>query len=141
MSSINRILRNRAAERAAAEFARAASYGYALHPTHPHSHPYTSFPTWPATLPGHHPLWGAVPLAASGALPNSSSYNSDGSSNPNTNNNSISAGGGSSVGSGRLSLPALSPESGSRDSRSPDVDANRVIGKSRGLLPFSWSCE
>ncbi|XP_030238272.1 uncharacterized protein LOC115561902 isoform X2 [Drosophila navojoa] len=127
VSSINRILRNRAAERAAAEFARAASYGYALHPTHPHSHPYTSFPTWPATLPGHHPLWGAVPLAASGALPGSNSYNSDGSSNPNTNNNSISAGGGSSAGSGRLSLPALSPESGSRDSRSPDVDANRLI--------------
>ncbi|EDW69480.1 protein gooseberry isoform X1 [Drosophila virilis] len=127
VSSINRILRNRAAERAAAEFARAASYGYALHPTHPHPHPYTSFPTWPATLPGHHPLWGAVPLPASSALPGSSSYNSDGSSNPNTNNNSTSAGGGSSAGSGRLSLPALSPESGSRDSRSPDVDANRMI--------------
>ncbi|XP_030570280.1 paired box protein Pax-2 isoform X2 [Drosophila novamexicana] len=127
VSSINRILRNRAAERAAAEFARAASYGYALHPTHPHPHPYTSFPTWPATLPGHHPLWGAVPLPASSALPGSSSYNSDGSSNPNTNNNSTSAGGGSSAGSGRLSLPALSPGSGSRDSRSPDVDANRMI--------------
>lgn len=44
VSSINRILRNRAAERAAAEFARAAGYGL---------HPYASFP-WPA--PGLWPL-------------------------------------------------------------------------------------
>ncbi|XP_017128706.1 paired box protein Pax-6 isoform X1 [Drosophila elegans] len=138
VSSINRILRNRAAERAAAEFARAASYGYAIHPTHPH--PYTSFPTWPA----HHPLWGAVPLpsgAAGGALlpgGSGSSYGSDGniSSNPNSSNgntthsnntNSGSACGDSSAGSGRLSLPALSPDSASRDSRSPDADANRMI--------------
>jgi len=84
VSSINRILRNRAAERAAAEFARAASYGYAIHPTHPH--PYTSFPTWPT----HHPLWGAVPLTAGPGGPlqpggSGSSYCSDGnmSSNPN----------------------------------------------------------
>lgn len=149
MSSINRILRNRAAERAAAEFARAASYGYAIHPTHPH--PYTSFPTWPA----HHPLWGAVPLAtppgggpggAGGALQpggSASSYGSDGnmSSNPNSSNsntthsnghntNSGSGCGDSSAGSGRLSLPALSPDSRSRDSRSPDADANRMIGES-----------
>lgn len=41
VSSINRILRNRAAERAAAEFARAAGYG--LYPPHP----YPGFP-WPA---------------------------------------------------------------------------------------------
>ncbi|XP_043649346.1 paired box protein Pax-6 isoform X1 [Drosophila teissieri] len=145
VSSINRILRNRAAERAAAEFARAASYGYAIHPTHPH--PYTSFPTWPA----HHPLWGAVPLATPPAAPSApgaplqpggsgSSYGSDGnmSSNPNSSNsntnhsnghhtNSGSACGESSAGSGRLSLPALSPDSGSRDSRSPDADANRMI--------------
>lgn len=46
VSSINRILRNRAAERAAAEFARAASYGY-INP----QHPYASFPTWPTPLP------------------------------------------------------------------------------------------
>lgn len=133
VSSINRILRNRAAERAAAEFARAASYGYALHPSHPHPHPhpYTSFPTWPSSLPAaHHALWSAVPMAAggSGALPGSSgSYASDGNSgsvgNNNNNNNS------GSLSSGRLSLPALSPESGSRESRSPDVDANRLIGE------------
>ncbi|XP_017139128.1 paired box protein Pax-1 isoform X2 [Drosophila miranda] len=138
VSSINRILRNRAAERAAAEFARAASYGYALHPTHPH--PYTSFPTWP----GHHPLWGAVPLPAGGALPGSTSYGSDGNSSSNANSHTTnsnnttngSACGESSAGSGRLSLPALSPESGSRESRSSrspeadadvDTDANRVI--------------
>ncbi|KAH8345843.1 hypothetical protein KR067_007513 [Drosophila pandora] len=137
VSSINRILRNRAAERAAAEFARAASYGYAMHPTHPH--PYTSFPTWPT----HHPLWSAVPLpvgagasgAGVGGLPpgGSSGYGSEGnaSSNPNSNGNnntnSGSACGDSSAGSGRFSLPALSPDSGSRDSRSPDGEANRMI--------------
>ncbi|XP_075161824.1 segmentation protein paired-like isoform X1 [Haematobia irritans] len=52
VSSINRILRNRAAERAAAEFARAASYGY-MSP----QHPYASFPTWPTALPTTPPLW------------------------------------------------------------------------------------
>ncbi|XP_017842415.2 paired box protein Pax-2-B isoform X3 [Drosophila busckii] len=128
VSSINRILRNRAAERAAAEFARAASYGYALHPTHPHSHhhphPYTSFPTWSATIPGHHPLWNAVPLPTTGTLPSPSLC---GDANINANNNTKAIGGESSVGCGRLSLPAMSPESGSRDSRSPDVDANRLI--------------
>ncbi|XP_037036113.1 paired box protein Pax-6 isoform X1 [Bradysia coprophila] len=46
VSSINRILRNRAAERAAAEFARAAGYG--LYPPNP----YSGFP-WPS--PAH--LW------------------------------------------------------------------------------------
>ncbi|XP_068142059.1 paired box protein Pax-2-A isoform X2 [Drosophila tropicalis] len=141
VSSINRILRNRAAERAAAEFARAASYGYAMHPTHPH--PYTSFPTWTTA---HHPLWGAVPLAAGPTLPGngSNNYSNNSSSsdviananvsttasninNNNNNNNSNSFCGGSSAGSGRLSLPALSPDSGSRDSRSPDADANRLI--------------
>lgn len=46
VSSINRILRNRAAERAAAEFARAAGYG--LYPPNP----YSGFP-WPS--PAH--MW------------------------------------------------------------------------------------
>lgn len=125
VSSINRILRNRAAERAAAEFARAASYGYALHPTHPHPHPYTSFPTWPSSLPGaHHALWSAVPMpGGSGALPGSG-FGSEGHAVLNNSNNN-----GGSLSSGRLSLPAMSPESGSRDSRSPDVDANRMIGE------------
>uniref|UniRef100_A0AAR5QAS1 Homeobox domain-containing protein n=1 Tax=Dendroctonus ponderosae TaxID=77166 RepID=A0AAR5QAS1_DENPD len=47
VSSINRILRNRAAERAAAEFARAAGYGLY------HSHPYAAA----AAFPWHSPLW------------------------------------------------------------------------------------
>lgn len=57
MSSINRILRNRAAERAAAEFARAAGYGLY------HPHPYAAaFPWHPATA--H--MWsaGSVPSLA-----------------------------------------------------------------------------
>lgn len=44
VSSINRILRNRAAERAAAEFARAAGYG--LYPPNP----YSGF-QWPSPVP------------------------------------------------------------------------------------------
>lgn len=54
MSSINRILRNRAAERAAAEFARAAGYG--LYPPAP----YNSFP-WPANP--H--MWPQPPMMSS----------------------------------------------------------------------------
>lgn len=64
MSSINRILRNRAAERAAAEFARAAGYGlYAAPP------PYGAFPwagggsVWP---PGTLSLPPGVPGPPSG---------------------------------------------------------------------------
>ncbi|CAK1578326.1 unnamed protein product [Parnassius mnemosyne] len=64
VSSINRILRNRAAERAAAEFARAAGYGlYAAPP------PYGGFPwgggggVWP---PGGLPLPPGVPPQAVG---------------------------------------------------------------------------
>ncbi|XP_045480470.1 paired box protein Pax-6-like isoform X1 [Harmonia axyridis] len=53
VSSINRILRNRAAERAAAEFARAAGYGLY------HPHPYAAA----AAFPWHSPLWPAAPLA------------------------------------------------------------------------------
>ncbi|CAG9820049.1 unnamed protein product [Phaedon cochleariae] len=51
VSSINRILRNRAAERAAAEFARAAGYGLY------HHHPYAT-----AGFPWHSPLWPSGPL-------------------------------------------------------------------------------
>ncbi|XP_014483439.1 PREDICTED: homeobox protein abdominal-A-like [Dinoponera quadriceps] len=71
VSSINRILRNRAAERAAAEFARAAGYGlYAAAGPHPyfnsHQHPTTSHHL-PAGWPGApgaagHP-WMLPPLA------------------------------------------------------------------------------
>ncbi|XP_011067648.1 PREDICTED: paired box protein Pax-3-B-like [Acromyrmex echinatior] len=70
VSSINRILRNRAAERAAAEFARAAGYGlYAAAGPHPyfnsHQHPTTShhLPAgWPAPGAAGHP-WMLPPLA------------------------------------------------------------------------------
>ncbi|KAL1509080.1 hypothetical protein ABEB36_003877 [Hypothenemus hampei] len=60
VSSINRILRNRAAERAAAEFARAAGYGLY------HPHPYAA-----AAFPWHSPLWpnGPLGLQASGGNP------------------------------------------------------------------------
>lgn len=66
VSSINRILRNRAAERAAAEFARAAGYGLY------HPHPYAAaFPWHPATA--H--MWSAGtlptgPLASLGSQHN-----------------------------------------------------------------------
>lgn len=53
MSSINRILRNRAAERAAAEFARAAGYGLY------HPHPYAAAA---AAFPWHSHLWPNSPL-------------------------------------------------------------------------------
>lgn len=69
VSSINRILRNRAAERAAAEFARAAGYGLYAGP-HPyfnsHQHPTTShhLPAgWPAPGAAGHP-WMLPPLAS-----------------------------------------------------------------------------
>ncbi|XP_073964105.1 paired box protein Pax-6-like isoform X2 [Choristoneura fumiferana] len=68
VSSINRILRNRAAERAAAEFARAAGYGlYAAPP------PYGAFPwagggVWP---PGSLPLPPGVPPHGTGTHPDS----------------------------------------------------------------------
>ena len=66
MSSINRILRNRAAERAAAEFARAAGYG--LYP--PPHHPYGGF-GWPPTH-----MW---PPSAAAAATNMSGITSPGS--------------------------------------------------------------
>lgn len=50
MSSINRILRNRAAERAAAEFARAAGYAGLYHP-------YAAALSWPAAAAAAHHLW------------------------------------------------------------------------------------
>ncbi|XP_022906321.1 paired box protein Pax-6-like isoform X2 [Onthophagus taurus] len=53
VSSINRILRNRAAERAAAEFARAAGYGLY------HPHPYAAAA---AAFPWHSHLWPNGPL-------------------------------------------------------------------------------
>ncbi|XP_035708857.1 paired box protein Pax-6 isoform X2 [Folsomia candida] len=61
VSSINRILRNRAAERAAAEFARAAGYAGLYHPY--------AFP-WPAAAAAH--LWS--PLGPSAGNPGGSPH-------------------------------------------------------------------
>lgn len=80
VSSINRILRNRAAERAAAEFARAAGYG--LYPPNP----YGGFP-WPS--PAH--LWppgsgfpgispGSTTASGTAGSPGSGSHDTLGSS-------------------------------------------------------------
>ncbi len=84
MSSINRILRNRAAERAAAEFARAAGYG--LYPPHP----YSGFP-WPTTAhlwPGGAPLPsiaspGSTSTPGTIGSPNSGSHDTMGSPDAN----------------------------------------------------------
>ncbi|XP_023711942.1 paired box protein Pax-6 isoform X2 [Cryptotermes secundus] len=67
VSSINRILRNRAAERAAAEFARAAGYGLY------HPHPYAAFPwhpahLWPAPTLGLAPGGSGTSSAAAAAM-------------------------------------------------------------------------
>ncbi|XP_068081195.1 paired box protein Pax-6 [Anabrus simplex] len=60
VSSINRILRNRAAERAAAEFARAAGYGLY------HPHPYAAaFPWHPAAHLWTAPTLGLTPTSSS----------------------------------------------------------------------------
>ncbi|XP_050335494.1 paired box protein Pax-6-like isoform X1 [Bactrocera neohumeralis] len=107
VSSINRILRNRAAERAAAEFARATSYVY-MHPTHP------GFPTWPSTLPPPPPhLWapGAATAGAGGVgggFPNSLPQ---GSLTPANSN---------------ISIPPISPGSGSHETLG-SPDASRMI--------------
>lgn len=88
VSSINRILRNRAAERVANEFARTASYG--LYPGHPYAglpwHAATATPTnfWPTPMaaalpplntsaaPNPFPLTGTVSSSTSRALSSSS---------------------------------------------------------------------
>ncbi|XP_011208384.3 paired box protein Pax-6 isoform X2 [Bactrocera dorsalis] len=107
VSSINRILRNRAAERAAAEFARATSYVY-MHPTHP------GFPTWPSTLPPPPPhLWAPGAAAAGaggvgGGFPNSLPQ---GSLTPANSN---------------ISIPPISPGSGSHETLG-SPDASRLI--------------
>ncbi|XP_044254122.1 paired box protein Pax-6-like isoform X3 [Tribolium madens] len=77
VSSINRILRNRAAERAAAEFARAAGYGLY------HPHPYAAAA---AAFPWHSPLWPNSPLGlqppGAGASMMAGSPSSSGSPHP-----------------------------------------------------------
>ncbi|XP_011189532.3 paired box protein Pax-2a isoform X2 [Zeugodacus cucurbitae] len=107
VSSINRILRNRAAERAAAEFARATSYVY-MHPTHP------GFPTWPSSLPPPPPhLWapGAATAGAAGVGGGFPHSLPSGSLTP-TNSS--------------ISIPAISPGSGSHETLG-SPDASRMI--------------
>lgn len=99
VSSINRILRNRAAERAAAEFARAAGYG--LYPPPPHPYPGFSWPPSAAAAAAAVHLWQPSNPITAGISPNS-------------------------VGSTTTSGQALSPGSGSHDTcESPD--AHRMI--------------
>lgn len=82
VSSINRILRNRAAERAAAEFARAA--GYSLYHA---THPYSSF-HWAAAVT--HPALLTTPTAANPALDHPSTMSITPPPNfPNKKNNKI----------------------------------------------------
>ncbi|XP_035431928.1 paired box protein Pax-6 isoform X1 [Spodoptera frugiperda] len=104
VSSINRILRNRAAERAAAEFARAAGYGlYAAPP------PYGAFPwgggggVWP---PGSLPLPPGVPGPPSGVP------------HPDVNQGFLS--------SGRGLIDVDGDDSGSLDGEQPKFRRNRT---------------
>ncbi|XP_037938175.1 paired box protein Pax-6-like [Teleopsis dalmanni] len=95
VSSINRILRNRAAERVANEFARTAAYG--LYPPHPYSG-FAWHPAAAATTPPH--FWPPTAGSTLTTLPPSSSV-------PNGITNS--------------SNRAISPSSGSHDTlESPD---------------------
>ncbi|XP_055693878.1 paired box protein Pax-6 isoform X2 [Lutzomyia longipalpis] len=106
VSSINRILRNRAAERAAAEFARAAGYG--LYPPHP----YGGF-AWPPTH-----LWPPNSANLSGITPpgsTSSTAVSPGSSHET---------GGSPDGSRLIDVEG--EDSGSLDGEQPKFRRNRT---------------
>ncbi|GAB0087913.1 paired box protein Pax-6 [Sergentomyia squamirostris] len=106
VSSINRILRNRAAERAAAEFARAAGYG--LYPPHP----YGGF-AWPPTH-----LWPPNAASLSGMTPpgsNSSTAVSPGSSHDT---------GGSPDGNRLIDVEG--EDSGSLDGEQPKFRRNRT---------------
>ncbi|XP_017090184.2 paired box protein Pax-6 isoform X1 [Drosophila bipectinata] len=133
VSSINRILRNRAAERVASEFARTAAYG--LYPPPPH--PYGSFTWHPAAAaaaaggqgvpppPPPSALWSVaaptlanLPPSAASAMPNASTCASLSSAH-------LMAGAGS-VGGGAATNRAISPGSGSHDTLE-SADENRHI--------------
>ena len=128
MSSINRILRNRAAERAATEYARAASvynqYGIygggssAAHAAAPQAGPYANLPAawhgYPPALLTHL----AAAAAASGFPPSLSHY-------------SIPLGLASSASGGKAAASLASPDSGSVSPRgSVDLDAKSDAGGS-----------
>lgn len=124
MSSINRILRNRAAERVASEFARTAAYG--LYPPPPH--PYGSFTWHPGNVPGGSPvppppsaLWSvAAPTLAN--LPPSAGSVTPGSLSLSSANLLGSAAGAAGAPLNR----AISPGSGSHETLE-SADENRQI--------------
>nr|XP_014097308.2 paired box protein Pax-6-like isoform X1 [Bactrocera oleae] len=122
VSSINRILRNRAAERVASEFARTAAYS--LYPPHPYGgftwHPSAAAAAAAANAPAAAHFW---PTQATGptltTLPPSGSGNSGG----------LSSNMGTSSGSGGLLTTnnrAISPGSGSRDTLESPDDSRHV---------------
>ena len=122
VSSINRILRNRAAERVASEFARTAAYS--LYPPHPYGgftwHPSAAAAAAAANAPAAAHFW---PTQATGptltTLPPSGSGNSGG----------LSSNMGTSSGSGGLlstNNRAISPGSGSRDTLESPDDSRHV---------------
>jgi len=123
VSSINRILRNRAAERVASEFARTAAYG--LYPPPPH--PYGSFTWHPGNVPGgspvpppHSALW-PVTAPTLANLPPSAS-------NPTPGSLSLSSANllGNVSGGGAPMNRAISPGSGSHETLE-SADENRQI--------------
>ncbi|XP_066252169.1 paired box protein Pax-6-like isoform X1 [Euwallacea similis] len=111
VSSINRILRNRAAERAAAEFARAAGYG--LYPPHPYA---------TAAFPWHSPLWPNGPL---GLQP------------PGANNPAVMGGSPSSSGSPHQDHSLLNSPPGGFDKDDSSLDSSEQPKFRRNRTTFS----
>lgn len=124
MSSINRILRNRAAERVASEFARTAAYG--LYPPPPH--PYGSFTWHPGQVTGSAPvppppsaLW-SVTAPTLANLPPSAANSAPGSLSLSSSNllGNVAGAGGAPLNR------AISPGSGSHETLE-SADENRQI--------------
>ncbi|XP_067613549.1 paired box protein Pax-6-like isoform X2 [Eurosta solidaginis] len=119
VSSINRILRNRAAERVASEFARTAAYS--LYPPHPYGG-FTWHPSAAAAAPSAAHFW---PPHAAGptltTLPPSSGVSGGVGSG-------CGVGGGSATSGGVISINnrALSPGSGSHDTLESPDDSRHV---------------
>lgn len=116
MSSINRILRNRAAERAAAEFARAAGYG--MYPPNP----YNGF-QWPSPVPMWQPGGGGSGGGGGGGGSGGNGGGGGGGGTSGTSFPGISPG--STSASGTVGSPG-SP--GSHDSLG-SPDGSRLIGE------------
>ncbi|XP_028898802.1 paired box protein Pax-6 isoform X2 [Zeugodacus cucurbitae] len=122
VSSINRILRNRAAERVASEFARTAAYS--LYPPHPYGgftwHPSAAAAAAAANAPTAAHFW---PTQATGptltTLPPSGGGNSGGLS-------SNMGAGSASAGLLTTNNRAISPGSGSRDTLESPDDSRHV---------------